>query len=144
MPLRARHFQLVLKRLIYFLGLKDTDYARTALNSSLELAAGGKKSWVADLTKAASRLPFGCPELFLTDVTSIRDVEIYATLADKLMLEWLQDTIDSSEKLYSIQGRIEPQKDKPPTQIISKMWHYLNGEDTEASRGTGLYIALYP
>ena len=134
MPLRVRRFQLVLKHLIYFLGLKNTDYARAALNSSLELAAGGKKSWVSDLIKAATRLPFRCPELVLTDTTSIRDVEIYAKLVDQLMLEWLQDAIDSSDKLYLIQGRIEPQKDKPPTQITSKMRHYLTMVKTQKQR----------
>ena len=50
------------------------------------------------------------------------------------MLEWLQDAIDSSDKLYLIQGRIETQKDKPPTQIISKMRHYLSMVKTQKHR----------
>jgi hypothetical protein len=41
-PLRVRRFQLVLKLLIYFLGLNNTDDARAALKSSLGLVAGVK------------------------------------------------------------------------------------------------------
>jgi hypothetical protein len=57
-------------------------------------------------TKAASRLPFQCPELFLTRQTTDKDVEDYAKLVHKLMLEWLQSEIGSLEKLS------EPQKDR--------------------------------
>src|ERR1700761_914929 len=41
------------------------------------------------------------------------------------MLEWLQGEIDSSEKLYLLHGRREPQKDKAPARVISCMRHYL-------------------
>ncbi len=41
------------------------------------------------------------------------------------MLEWLQGEIDSCDKLYLLHGRREPQKDKPPAQVTSRMRHYL-------------------
>jgi hypothetical protein len=134
MPLRVRRLLLVLKHLVYFLGLDKREYARASLDSSLQLSARGKKSWVKDLIKAASRLPFQCPEMVLTDTTTIEYIENYAKLVEKLMLEWLQDEIDSSEKLYLIHGRIEPRKDKPPTQIVSKMRHHLSMVKTQKHR----------
>jgi hypothetical protein len=39
--------------------------------------------------------------------------------------EWLQDSIDSPNKLYLLHGWLEPQKDKPPARITFKMRHYL-------------------
>ena len=41
------------------------------------------------------------------------------------MLEWLQAEINSSEKLYLLHGRREPQMDKAPAQVTSAMRHYL-------------------
>jgi hypothetical protein len=84
MPLRVRRLLIVLNHLVYFLGLKKTDYARAALDSSIELCAQGKKSWAKDLITAASRLPFRCPELVLTDTTSIQDAQNYAKSATGL------------------------------------------------------------
>jgi hypothetical protein len=133
-PLRVRRFLLVLKHLIYFLGLEKKDYARAALDSSLELCAKGKASWAKDLIKAATRLPFDCPVLVLTDVTSIQDIENYGKAVNTLMQEWLQESVDSNEKLYLLRGRLEPQKDKPPTQITSKMRHYLTMVSTQVHR----------
>jgi hypothetical protein len=86
MPLRVRRLPLVLSHLRSLLGLPDVRYARAALNSSLELSGKGKKCWASDLTKAAPRL-FQCPELVLTRQTTDRDVEYYAKLVHKLMLE---------------------------------------------------------
>lgn len=111
-----------------------TTIARAALNSSIELSGKGKRSWAQDLTKAASRLPFHCPELVLTRYTSIADVEDYAKLVRKLMLEWLQGEIDSSDKLYLLHGCREPQKDKGPTQVTSCMRHYLTLVKTQKHR----------
>lgn len=134
MPLRVRRLLLDLRHLVYFLGLNDDTYARAALNSSIELSAKGKKSWVKDLIKAASRLPFHTPTLVLTRSTSIKDIEDYAELVEKLMLDWLQDEIDSSDKLYLLQGRREPIKDKRPAQVISCMRHYLTMVKTQKHR----------
>jgi N-acetyl-anhydromuramyl-L-alanine amidase AmpD len=50
------------------------------------------------------------------------------------MLEWLQAEIDSSEKIYLLHGRREPQKDKPPAQITSCMRHYLTMVKTQKHR----------
>ena len=38
------------------------------------------------------------------------------------------------EKLYLLQGHQEPQKDKPPTQVTSCMWHYLTMVKTQKHR----------
>ncbi|KAJ6497212.1 hypothetical protein C8R47DRAFT_972415 [Mycena vitilis] len=133
-PLRVRRLLIILNHLIYFLGLNKGDYARAALDSSLELCAMGKSSWAKDLIKAASRLPFPCPVLVLTKTTSIEDVKNYGKKVDVLMKEWLQDSIDSNPKLYLLHGRLEPQKDGPPTQIVSKMRHYLTMVKTQVHR----------
>jgi hypothetical protein len=63
--------------------------------------------------------------LVLIDTTSIEDVKNYAKMVNMLMKEWLQESIDSNDKLYLLHGRLEPQKDKPPAQITSQMRHYL-------------------
>ena len=55
-------------------------------------------------------------------------------MVQKLMLEWMQGEIDSSEKLYLLHGRREPQKDKPPTQVTSCMRHYLTMVKTQTHR----------
>ncbi|KAJ7640141.1 hypothetical protein B0H17DRAFT_900630, partial [Mycena rosella] len=123
MPLRVRRLLLNLSHLQYFLSLNDDTYARAALNSSIKLSGKGK---LGDLIKVASRLPFHCPDLDLTRSTFIRDVGNYADLVQKLCMEWLQDEINSSEKLYLLHGRREPQKDKAPTQVTSYMRHHLS------------------
>jgi hypothetical protein len=94
----------------------------------------GKKSWASDSTKAASRLPFHCPALILTRQTSDKDVEDYSKLVQKLMLEWLQGEIDSSDKLYLLHGRRDSQKDKGPAQVTSCMRHYLTIVETQKHR----------
>jgi hypothetical protein len=53
--------------------------------------------------------------------TTVEDIQTYAKAVDNLMKEWLQEEIDSSDKLYLLQGRLELKKDKPPTQIVSTM-----------------------
>ncbi|KAJ7866260.1 hypothetical protein B0H14DRAFT_3594635 [Mycena olivaceomarginata] len=50
---------------------------------------------------------------------ALKDIENYAELVSKLMMEWLQEEIDSSDELYLLHGRQEPQKDKSPTQVTS-------------------------
>jgi hypothetical protein len=144
MPLRVRRLLLVLSHLCFFLNLQDDHYARAALNSSIELAEKGNKSWASDLVKAITRLPFQCPELALTRQTAYKDVENYAKLVRKLMMEWLQEEIDSSDKLYLLHGRREPQKDKSPTQVTSCMRHYLTMVKTQTPRGTYLPTAVNP
>jgi hypothetical protein len=79
-------------------------------------------------------LPFRCPELVLTDTTSIQDVQNYAKSVGKLMEEWLQDSINSSDKLHLLHGRLEPRKDKPPARMILKMRHYLSMVKTQTHR----------
>ncbi|KAJ7766987.1 hypothetical protein DFH07DRAFT_769658 [Mycena maculata] len=97
-------------------------------NSSTELSGKGKNPWAKDLIKAASRLPFHSPELTLTCTTSIKDVQVYAKLVHKLMLE---GEINSSDKLYLLHDCPEPQKDRGPAQITSWMWHYMTMVKTQ-------------
>jgi hypothetical protein len=62
------------------------------------------------------------------------DIEDYIKLVKTLMLEWLQEEINSSEKLYLLHGRREPQKDKSPAQVTSCMRHYLTLVKTQKHR----------
>ncbi|KAJ7315542.1 hypothetical protein DFH08DRAFT_636406, partial [Mycena albidolilacea] len=48
-PLRVRRLLLVLTHLVHWLGLDKKHYAWAALDSSIELAAKGKKCWAKDL-----------------------------------------------------------------------------------------------
>lgn len=125
-PLRVRRFQIVLSHLCYFLTLNNNHYALAALNSSIELALEGKKSWAPDLIKAAQGLPFPCPIFILNVTTQVDYVTDYSKMASKLLKEWLQEEIDSSEKLYLLHERVEPQKDGGPVQVTSIMRHYLS------------------
>jgi hypothetical protein len=86
--------------LVHWLGLDKKYYAQAALDSSIELAAKGKKCWAKDLITAASRLPFHCPELVLIATTTVKDIQTYAKAVDNLMKKWLQEEINSSDKLY--------------------------------------------
>jgi hypothetical protein len=61
----------------------------------------------------------------------VEDIQTYTKAVDNLMKEWLQEEIDSSDKLYLLRGRLKPKKDKPPTQIVSTMRHYLTMERTQ-------------
>jgi hypothetical protein len=94
----------------------------------------GKTSWAKDLIKAASRLPFHCPVFGLTHETSIQEVENYGKTVNMLMQEWLQDSIDKNDNLYLLHGRLEPQNDKPPAHVTSKMRHYLTLVKTQLHR----------
>ncbi|KAJ6503914.1 hypothetical protein C8R45DRAFT_1091679 [Mycena sanguinolenta] len=42
-----------------------------------------------------------------------------------LVVKWLQDQINSSNKLYLIQGRVDPSKDKPPQAVSLFIWKHL-------------------
>ncbi|KAJ7242195.1 hypothetical protein C8J57DRAFT_1084428, partial [Mycena rebaudengoi] len=74
-------------------------FARAALNSSLELAAQEMKCWARDLILASSKLPFACPDLVNASPDSIL---AYATS----VLKWIQGEVNSSDKLYLIQGHL--------------------------------------
>jgi hypothetical protein len=76
MLLRIRRFIILLVFLQYLLSLKLSHLARAALNSSIELAAAGKKSWAGDLIIAATKLPFTCPPFDFTTATE-KSVEEY-------------------------------------------------------------------
>jgi hypothetical protein len=132
-PLRVRCFILALGYLQHLLSLPPTHFARAALNSSLQLAVLGKKSWARDLIIASSKLPFACPPPDLQNATPVSILD-YAKSVDNLMLKWLQGEVDSSDKLYLIQGRREPQKDKPAAPETLYLRHYLFMVKTQKHR----------
>ncbi|KAJ7248235.1 hypothetical protein B0H12DRAFT_1020182 [Mycena haematopus] len=124
MPLRVRRYLVLLVYLQYLLGPKVPEFARACLKSSVELARRNKKSWFGDLCTAASKLPFECPLPEIENATP-KSIEAYAKSVENLALQWLQREIDSSDKLYLLHGRREPQKDKPPVAITLYLRHYL-------------------
>ncbi|KAJ6447689.1 hypothetical protein C8R47DRAFT_1083542 [Mycena vitilis] len=97
------------------------------LNSSLEfsikLAAMSKKSWAKDLMSAASKLPFACPGPDLQNATSKIILDYAKSVDTALMLQWIQNEVDSSDKLYLLKGRREPQKDEPPAPQTLRLRH---------------------
>ncbi|KAJ7454636.1 hypothetical protein B0H11DRAFT_1654427, partial [Mycena galericulata] len=133
MPLRIRRFLLLLGYLQYLLSLKSSHLARASLNSSIELAATGKKSWAGDVLIAAKKLPFECPLLDFSSATE-QSIEAYRKCVEKCALEWLQHEVDSSDKLYLLHGRREPQKDMPAAQKTLFMRHYLYMVKTQTHR----------
>ncbi|KAJ7508183.1 hypothetical protein B0H11DRAFT_1704589, partial [Mycena galericulata] len=124
MLLRIWRFLLLLVYLQYLLSLKLSHLARASFNSSIELAATGKKSWAGDVLIAAKKLPFECPPLDFA----------YRNYVEKNALEWLQHQGDSSDKLYLMHGQHEPQKDKPAAQKTLFMRHYLYMVKTQIHR----------
>jgi hypothetical protein len=75
----------------------------------------GKKSWARDVLTAAQKLPFHSPILDFSTAT-VQSVEAYRKLIEDSALKWFQQEVDSSDKLYLLHGRREPQKDKPAAQ----------------------------
>ncbi|KAJ7241601.1 hypothetical protein C8J57DRAFT_1244551 [Mycena rebaudengoi] len=71
-------------------------------------------SWAKDLIKAVTRMPFKLHELISTKSTTLEKIEEYSKVVKNSSLNWLQGEINSSEKLYLLHGRREPQKDKGP------------------------------
>ncbi|KAJ7652699.1 hypothetical protein DFH06DRAFT_1093769 [Mycena polygramma] len=133
MPLRVRRYLVMLVYLQYLLGPKVPEFARVCLKSSIELARRKKKSWFGDLCTAASKLPFECPPPEIDNATP-KSIEAYAKSVEQLALQWLQREVDSSDKLYLLHGRREPQKDKPPTVITLYRRHYLTMVRTQKHR----------
>ncbi|KAJ7894043.1 hypothetical protein B0H13DRAFT_1886099 [Mycena leptocephala] len=111
-PLRVRRFILALGYLQYLLDLHPTDFARATWNSSIKLNVIGTKSWAKDPMSAASKLPFACPGPDFANTTS-KSILDYANTVDKLMLQWIQGEVNSSDKLYLSQKCRDPPKDKP-------------------------------
>jgi hypothetical protein len=50
---------------------------------------------------------------------------VYIKSIESWALNWLQLQVDSTDKLYLLHGRCEPQKDKPPTAIALYLRHSL-------------------
>jgi hypothetical protein len=80
--LRILRFLLVIGYLIYLLSLKISHLTRACLNSSIELATAGKKSWVGDVLIAARKMPFSIRSLDFSNATE-KTVEAYRKLVVK-------------------------------------------------------------
>ncbi|KAJ7262647.1 hypothetical protein B0H12DRAFT_1269863 [Mycena haematopus] len=132
-PLRVRRFILALGYLQYLIGLHPSHFANAALNNSIKLAVMGKKFWARDLLTAATKLPFPCPPPDLATATP-KSIFDYAKSVEGLSMQWIQGELDSSEKLYLLKGRREPQKDKPPAPQTLRLRHYLFMVKTQKHR----------
>jgi hypothetical protein len=55
-------------------------------------------------------------------------------LVEENASKWLQHEVNSSEKLYLLHGRREPQKDKPAAQKTIYLRHYLSMVRTQSHR----------
>ncbi|KAJ7751125.1 hypothetical protein B0H16DRAFT_1221551, partial [Mycena metata] len=104
---------------------KPPQLARACLNSSIELAAAGKRARAGDLFTAAKKLKFSIPPLDFTNATET-SVKAYRELVEQSAENWMQQEIDKSDKLYMLQGRREPQKNKPAVQKTLYLTHYLS------------------
>jgi hypothetical protein len=141
MPLRIRRFLLLLVYLQYLLTPKAPRLARAALNSSIELASAGKKSWARDVLTVATKLPFDCPPLDFSTATD-KSVEQYRKSTEERALGWLEHEVDTSDKLYLLHGRREPEKDKPAIQKTLYIRHYLSMVRTQSHRKSLTSILL--
>ncbi|KAJ6549537.1 hypothetical protein DFH09DRAFT_1086780 [Mycena vulgaris] len=100
--------------------------------------AQGKRSWAGDVMKAAKNLRLrDCPPLDFSNATA-KSAEAYRKTVEKCALEWLQREFDTSDKLYQLHGRLEPQKDKPPAQITLLEALSVNGQDSISPRSADL------
>ncbi|PBK58839.1 hypothetical protein ARMSODRAFT_850017, partial [Armillaria solidipes] len=85
-----------------------------------------KSSWFGDLLKAGRNLPFLLSyELHPRDL-SIDYIDKYIDMVRKDTNKWLQNEINGTDKHYLLHGRKEPQKNKPPVQVVLCMRHYLD------------------
>ncbi|KAJ7196337.1 hypothetical protein C8J57DRAFT_1106738, partial [Mycena rebaudengoi] len=140
-PLRIRRFMLLLVYLQYLVSLPHSHLMRACLNSSIELAASNKKSWVGDALTAATKLPFDFPQLDFATATP-KSVEDYRKSIETRANQWLQHEVDSSVKLYLLHCRREPQKDKPAAQITLYLRHCLFMIRTQSHREAMTSIML--
>ncbi|PBK78454.1 hypothetical protein ARMSODRAFT_1030463, partial [Armillaria solidipes] len=126
MPLAVRRFILVLSNLRYLMSLDHGHFAQAAMFNSIDLFLRSKSSWFGDLLKAGRNLPFLLSyELHPRDL-SIDYIDKYIDMVWKDTNKWLQNEINCTDKLYLLHGRKEPQKNKPPAQVVLCMRHYLD------------------
>ncbi|KAJ6572889.1 hypothetical protein DFH09DRAFT_1079580 [Mycena vulgaris] len=106
--------------------------------------AQGKRSWAGYVMKAAKKLRLrDCPPLDFSNATA-KSAEAYRKTVEKCALEWLQREFDTSDKLYQLHGRLEPQTDKPPAQIILLEAFSVNGQDSISPRSADLGYDVHP
>jgi hypothetical protein len=103
-PVRFRRIILALGFLKYLLSLPTEQYARRALNDSIDLAANGKPSWVKDLQTVTSGLPTPVALPNLAMITTAEMDDTIKSVLDSMNI-WLKSAIDNSSKLYLLHGR---------------------------------------
>ncbi|KAJ7744243.1 hypothetical protein DFH07DRAFT_777108 [Mycena maculata] len=78
-----------LETIQYLLSFKLPHLAHACLNSSIELAARGKRSWAGDVLTAAKKLKFPIPSLNFVNATT-SSVEAYRKLVKKAGEDYIQ------------------------------------------------------
>ncbi|KAJ7181912.1 hypothetical protein C8R46DRAFT_1159228 [Mycena filopes] len=123
-PLRYRRLILTLRYLKYLISLKDTHYARIALEDSYTLYLNGQQGYWMDLAYALCRLRFpvdlpGLHELSAEVCEALGKAVYGAAMRD------LQCDVDNSTRLYLLHGRLEPLEKDAPRAITAVLRHYL-------------------
>jgi ribonuclease HI len=122
-PLQYRRIQLALRYLAYLISLPVTHYAHAALKDSVSLFQINQPCWVTDLRHVLLNLPkpVALPDIVQIDTDGV--AEIIKEVATS-MKTWLNNEM-KSPKMYLLQGRLEPQKDKPAKRMTLHFRHYL-------------------
>ncbi|KAF5383271.1 hypothetical protein D9615_004808 [Tricholomella constricta] len=79
-------------------------------------------------------MPFHIEPLGLTSATVLSTAEFIKKVETGVSTWLLQGEVDTSDKLYLLRDRKEPQKDKAPAQITLRLRHYLILVKTRAHR----------
>lgn len=100
-----RRLLIALDFLIYMAKCPEDMWVRQALWESLSLEFEGEESWITDLQKVIRKLPFSCQCPVLEEWLVVDTVEDLKKVIERGMDAELQRKVDSSTKLYLIQGR---------------------------------------
>ncbi|KAJ7156267.1 hypothetical protein C8R46DRAFT_910045 [Mycena filopes] len=123
-PLRYRRLIVALRYLRYLITLKDTHYARIALEDSYELYLHGQQGYWMDLVYALGKLRFPVALPALAELT-LDSCNVLTKAVHTAAMRDLQADIDSSTRLYLLHGRLEPLEKDTPRAITAVLRHYL-------------------
>lgn len=131
-PLRYRRLELALRYLHYLISLPHSHFAHAALVDSASLANSGHSGWFMDLQYALNTLT---PPIHLPSLSTLNGDKIMEVINDvsNCMKSWLNDGM-SSDKMYLLHGRLEPEKDRPPVHKTMCLRHYLTVQNAEHRR----------
>lgn len=128
-PLQHRRILLALHYLSYLISLPTSHLAHAALADSIMLNGAGCTSWVMDLGFVLSHLPItvASPNFVTLNNDMVEDV---IKAVNRSMTLWLDRELNS-EKMYLLQDRLEPRKDKPPAHKTLYFRKYLSVANAE-------------